>query len=73
MDRLFSIKIISKVLGMLYLDFEKLYWLVFLLGDPMTCAVILLSIYMVRKQYKKDRPHNAEADGTGSDVQEKAR
>ncbi len=44
----FGLKIISKVLGILYLDFNQLYWVVFLLGDPMTVLVILLSVILIR-------------------------
>ena len=47
----FGVKIASKIMGLLYLDFEKLYWLVFLLGDPMTIIVIVLSVIMIRKGY----------------------
>ena len=47
----FGVKIVSKIMGLLYLDFDKLYWLVFLLGDPMTIIVIVLSVVMIRKGY----------------------
>ncbi len=49
----FILKIISKIVGILYLDFRKLYWIVFLLGDPMTILVIILSIILIRKKCSK--------------------
>lgn len=49
----FSIKIISKIAGILYLDFNKLYWVVFLLGDPMTILVIIISVMLIRMHYSK--------------------
>lgn len=45
----FSLKIIVKIIGILYLDFKTLYWLVFILGDPMTVAAIALSVVLLRK------------------------
>lgn len=44
----FLLKIISKVIGILYLNFRELYWVVFLLGDPMTILVVILSIILIR-------------------------
>ncbi len=44
----FLLKIVSKMVGILYLNFRELYWLVFLLGDPMTILVIVLSVVFVR-------------------------
>ena len=44
---LFALKVLSKVLGMLLLDFDDLYWLVFLLSDPMTVIVVVLSVVLV--------------------------
>lgn len=45
----FSLKIIAKAVGMLYLEFQTLYWLVFLLGDPMTIVAIVLSVAIIKK------------------------
>lgn len=46
----FFLKCMSKIIGLLYLDFDKLYWIVFLLGDPATICVVALSvIYITRK------------------------
>lgn len=47
----FVLKIVSKIVGILYLDFGRLYWIVFLLGDPMTILVIVLSIILIRMNY----------------------
>lgn len=49
----FALKIIVKIAGILYLDFNKLYWVVFLQGDPMMILVIVISIGMIRIQYAK--------------------
>ncbi len=49
----FALKIISKIVGMLYLNFNQLYWVVFLLGDPMTILMIILSIILIRIHYTK--------------------
>ena len=54
----FALKIVSKIAGILYLDFRMLYWIVFLLGDPMTIVVVMASIYLIRVRYaraKKDQ------------------
>lgn len=45
----FALKILSKLLGLLFLDFKRLYWLVFLLGDPMTVLVVALTAYFINK------------------------
>lgn len=42
------LKILSKILGILYLDFNTLYWIVFLLGDPMTILMVILSVILIR-------------------------
>lgn len=44
----FALKILSKIAGILYLDFNTLYWVVFLLGDPMTILMIILSVILIR-------------------------
>lgn len=54
----FIIKAVSKVLGILFMSFESLYWLVFLLGDPMTIVLVVCSAYFVNKKAslaKKER------------------
>ena len=50
----FTLKILSKVLGLLFLNFEKMYWLVFLLGDPMTIIVVILSVILIRQGYVRE-------------------
>lgn len=46
----FFLKCISKIAGLIYLDFEKMYWLVFFLGDPAMLIVAGISvIYIMRK------------------------
>ena len=47
----FALKIISKTVGILYLDFKQLYWLVFILGDPMTIVAVVLSVILIRKSF----------------------
>ncbi|MCI9144289.1 MAG: DUF3159 domain-containing protein [Lachnospiraceae bacterium] len=49
----FALKIIVKIAGILYLDFNKLYWVVFLQGDPMMILMIIISIGMIRRQYAR--------------------
>lgn len=52
----FGLKILLKVMGLIYLNFDKLYWLVFWMGDPAMVAVIILSIVIIRIQLlHKDR------------------
>lgn len=51
----FALKIVSKIAGILYLDFRMLYWIVFLLGDPMTIVVVMASIYLIRARYARAR------------------
>lgn len=51
----FALKIVSKFLGILYLDFKMLYWIVFLLGDPMTIVVVMASVYLIRARYARAR------------------
>ena len=54
----FALKIVSKIVGMLYLNFNQLYWVVFLLGDPMTILMIILSIILIRIHYAKASKNN---------------
>lgn len=49
----FFLKCASKIIGLVYLDFGKLYWLVFLLGDPAMLIVIGISVLFIRKKVKK--------------------
>ena len=44
------LKIISKVIGMIALDFVSLYWLVFFLGTPLNILLIIISYYFVKKK-----------------------
>ena len=50
----FSLKIIAKIVGIFYLNFNSLYWLVFIMGDPMTIVTIVLSIVLIRKSWVKE-------------------
>lgn len=47
----FVLKIISKVIGILYLDFKQLFWLVFILGDPMTIVAVVISVILIRRSF----------------------
>ena len=49
----FILKIISKVTGILFLDFKVLYWIVFILGDPMMIALAAYSIFFINRKVKK--------------------
>lgn len=48
----FVIKILFKIVGMLFLEFEKLYWGAFLLGDPATIVMLMISYYIIQKKTK---------------------
>ncbi len=48
----FGGKILTKAVGIVYLDFAKLYWLVFLMGDPAMVCMILVSVVIIRIQLK---------------------
>ncbi|SDA62094.1 Protein of unknown function [Lachnospiraceae bacterium G11] len=50
----FVLKIISKTLAIFKLDFQTSYWLIFILGDPMTIIVVILSIWMIRRSFAKN-------------------
>ena len=58
----FALKIISKVIGILWLDFKQLFWLVFILGDPMTIVAVVLSVILIRRSFvlvkKSDNTEN---------------
>lgn len=47
----FGCKILTKIIGIIYLDFHKLYWLVFLMGDPAMVFMIVVSIIIIRVQF----------------------
>lgn len=49
----FALKIIVKIVGILYLDFNMLYWIVFLQGDPMMVLMIVISGILIRVQYAR--------------------
>ena len=46
-----TLKIISKVIGILCLDFKQLFWLVFILGDPMTIVAVVMSVILIRRSF----------------------
>ncbi len=46
----FGCKIMVKIIGIIYLDFHKLYWLVFLMGDPAMVLMIVVSVIIIRFQ-----------------------
>ena len=46
----FLLKILSKLLGIFFLDFDKLYWLVFWLGDPAAILLVIFSIWFIRRK-----------------------
>lgn len=45
----FFLKVLSKSIGIIYLDFDKLYWIVFLLGDPAMIVICLYSYIYIKK------------------------
>lgn len=46
----FTLKVAAKLIGLAALDYRALYWMVFLLGDPMTLLLAGYSIHAVRKR-----------------------
>ena len=44
------LKILSKVIGMIALDFVSLYWLDFFSGTPLNVLLIIISYYFVKKK-----------------------
>lgn len=46
----FLVKCITKIAGLLFLDFEKMYWLVFFMGDPAMILVALISAGYIRSK-----------------------
>lgn len=49
----FVLKIIVKLVGILYLDFNMLYWIVFFQGDPMMILMIVISGVLIRVRYAR--------------------
>ncbi len=49
----FALKIIVKIAGIMYLDFNTLYWVVFLQGDPMMVLMVIISGILIRVQFDK--------------------
>lgn len=50
----FTLKIIAKILGILMLDYDSLYWVVFFMGDPAFIVAVIISILMIRRSKEKD-------------------
>jgi len=46
----FSVKAAIKVIGIMWLDFSTLYWMVFIFGDPMTVVFAGYSVYFVNRK-----------------------
>lgn len=49
----FALKVIIKIVGILYLDFNPLYWVVFLQGDPLMVLMVIVSCVLLKIQYAK--------------------
>lgn len=47
------LKILSKVVGLVTLDFVTLYWIVFALGDPLNILLLVISYICVKRKVKK--------------------
>ena len=62
----FSLKIIAKIVGIVFLNFNTLYWLVFIMGDPMTVVTIVLSIVLIRRSWVAEED-DIPAAGDNSD------
>ena len=49
----FLLKIAAKILGMIWLDYDKLYWIVFLMGDPAFVVVVIVTILIVHNSKER--------------------
>ena len=56
----FLLKILSKSLGILFLSFNELYWVVFVLGDPMTIIVVAYSVYYINRVVRKSQSEKGD-------------
>ena len=54
----FALKIISKVVGILCLNFRQLFWLVFILGDPMTIVAVVMSVALIRRSFMLEKKND---------------
>jgi len=52
------LKIISKIVVMITLDFIKLYWLVFWLGEPINILLIVISFAYIKKRVRMEEMIN---------------
>ncbi len=43
------VKTLSKLLGVLLLDFKTIYWIAYVLSDPLTVVLLIVSVYLVRR------------------------
>lgn len=48
------LKILSKVIGLITLDFVALYWIVFALGDPLNILLLVISYIYVKRKVQKN-------------------
>lgn len=48
----FCLKIFVKIAGLVLLDYDKLYLLTFLMGDPALLLVVLLTVLIIKKNIK---------------------
>lgn len=48
----FCLKIFVKIAGLVLLDYDKLYLLTFLMGDPALLLVVLLTVLIIKKKYQ---------------------
>ena len=63
MAGLLFLKIIAKIAGIVFLNFNTMYWPVFIMGDPMTVVTIVLSIVLIRRSWVVEEDDMTTADG----------
>lgn len=51
----FCLKIFVKIAGLVLLDYDKLYLLTFLMGDPALLLVVLLTVLIIKKNINNNK------------------
>lgn len=54
----FILKILVKLIGIVMLDYESLYWLVFMMGDPAFIIVVILTVIILRNSNREKQTYD---------------
>lgn len=54
----FILKILVKLIGIVMLDYERLYWLVFMMGDPAFIIVVILTVIILRNSNREKQTYD---------------